>query len=47
MKLTNTNIHNVKRHLTIQRLNKNGYDISFFDIARIDTIGYDGTTPSP
>lgn len=45
MKLTNTNIHNVKRHLTIQHLNKNGNNISFFDVARIVTIGYDGTTP--
>ena len=43
MKLTNTNIHNVKRHLTIQHLNKNGYNISFFDVARIVTIGYNGT----
>lgn len=45
MKLSNTNIHNVKRNLTIEHISVNGLNMSFYDVARIVIIGHNGTNP--
>ena len=45
MKLTNTNIHNIKRNLTIQHININGVDVALFHVAELVKVGYNGTQP--